>query len=180
MDPVNPDTPIPNPQPTSSSQSPYIEYEEAINDLQVVEGTLYAITSKAEETKKWHNGAGACTIDEFKMSSALYKVGKTAEGFSENAEKLAEKSAVPPQGSNSGVGYGFYRFIAVKPKKLVIASDGAYDVNGHNSGSSGNPVHNDNKVLIYDLDGNLNTPEETDAAGKFTKELKPGSGFTWE
>gem|GEM_PF-284028 len=180
VDPVNPDTPIPNPQPTSSSQSPYIEYEEAINDLQVVEGTLYAITSKAEETKKWHNGAGACTIDEFKMSSALYKVGKTAEGFSENAEKLAEKSAVPPQSSNSGVGYGFYRFIAVKPKKLVIASDGAYDVNGHLSGSSSKPVHNDNKVLTYDLDGNLNTPEEKDAAGKFTKELQRGSGFSWE
>lgn len=180
VDPVNPDTPIPNPQPTSSSQSPYIEYEEAINDLQVVEGTLYAITSKAEETKKWHNGAGACTIDEFKMSSALYKVGKTAEGFSENAEKLAEKSAVPPVGSNPGVGYGFYRFIAVKPKKLVIASDGAYDVNGHNSGSSSKPVHNDNKVLTYDLDGNLNTPEEKDAAGKFTKELQRGSGFSWE
>ena len=180
VDPDNPDTPIPNPQPYSSSQLPYIAYEEAISDLQVVEGTLYAITSKAEETKKWNNDAGKCTIDKFKMSSVLYKIGKTAEGFSENAEKLAEKSAVPPQSSNSGVGYGFYRFIAVKPKKLVIASDGAYDVNGHLSGSSSKPVHNDNKVLTYDLDGNLNTPEEKDAAGKFTKELKPGSGFTWE
>ncbi|MGI5116487.1 hypothetical protein IZU26_05575 [Treponema sp. SP13] len=180
VDPVNPDTPIPNPQPYDNSQLPYIEYEEAINGLQVVEGTLYAITSKAEETKKWNNDAGKCTIDKFKMSSALYKIGKTAEGFSGNAEKLTEKNPVPPVGSNPGVGYGFYRFIAVKPKKLVIASDGAYDVNGHLSGSSGNPVHNDNKVLIYDLDGNLNTPEETDAAGKFTKELQPGSGFSWE
>ena len=175
---TNPHTPIP--EPASSSHDPYIAYEEAISDLQVVEGTLYAIMEKAEKIRRYHSGANACTIDEFKTSSALYKVGKTAEGFSENAEKLAEKRAVPPVGSNPGVGYGFYRFIAVKPKKLVIASDGAYDVNGHNSGSSGNPVHNDNKVLIYDLDGNLNTPEETDAAGKFSKELKPGSGFTWE
>lgn len=175
---TNPYTPIP--KPASSSHDPYIEYEEAISDLQVVEGTLYAIMEKAEKIRRYHSGANACTIDEFKTSSALYKVGKTAEGFSENAEKLAEKRAVPPVGSNPGVGYGFYRFIAVKPKKLVIASDGAYDVNGHNSGSSGNPVHNDNKVLIYDLDGNLNTPEETDTAGKFSKELKPGSGFTWE
>lgn len=181
VDPDNPDTPIPNPQPYSSSQLPYIEYEEAINDLQVVEGTLYAITSKAEENKKWNNDAGKCTIDKFKMSSVLYKVGKAAEGFSGNAEKLAEKSAVPPVGSNPGVGYGFYRFIAVKPKKLVIASDGAYDVNGHNSGSSSNPVHNDNKVLIYDLDGNLNSPEEKNAAGKFSKELqRSSSGFNWE
>ncbi|WP_231364448.1 hypothetical protein [Treponema socranskii] len=180
VDPDNTDTPIPNPQPYSSSQLPYIEYEEAINDLQVVEGTLYAITSKAEETKKWNNDAGKCTIDKFKMSSALYKIGKTEEGFSGNAEKLTEKEPVPPVGPKPGVGYGFYRFIAVKPKKLVIASDGAYDVNGHLSGSSGNPVHNDNKVLTYDLDGNLNSPEEKDAAGKFSKELQPGSGFSWE
>ncbi|QSH92299.1 hypothetical protein C5N99_07460 [Treponema medium] len=180
VDPDNPDTPIPNPQPYSSSQLPYIEHEEAINDLQVVEGTLYAITSKAEENKKWNNDAGKCTIDKFKMSSVLYKIGKTVVGFSGNADKLAEKSAVPPQGSNPGVGYGFYRFIAVKPKKLVIASDGAYDVDGHNSGSSSNPVHNDNTVLTYDLDGNLNSPEEKDAAGKFSKELQPGSGFNWE
>ncbi len=180
VDPVNPDTPIPNPQPYDNSQLPYIEYEEAINGLQVVEGTLYAITSKAKKLMKYNNDANTCTIDEFKMSSALYKIGKTEEGFSGNAEKLTEKNPVPPVGSNPGVGYGFYRFIAVKPKKLVIASDGAYDVNGHLSGSSGNPVHNDNKVLIYDLDGNLNTPEETDAAGKFTKELQPGSGFSWE
>ena len=171
-------TPIP--EPASSSHNPYIAYEEAISDLQVAEGTLYAIMEKAEKIRRYHNGAGACTIDEFKMSSALYKVGKTAEGFSEDAEKLAEKRAVSPVGSNPGVGYGFYRFIAVKPKKLVIASDGAYDVNGHNSGSSSNPVHNDNKVLTYDLDGNLNSPEEKNAAGKFSKELQPGSGFDWE
>ena len=176
---TNPHTPIP--EPASSSHNPYIAYEEAISDLQVVEGTLYAIMEKAEKIRRYHNGANACTIDEFKTSSALYKVGKTADGFSENAEKLAEKRAVPPVGSNPGVGYGFYRFIAVKPKKLVIASDGAYDVNGHNSGSFSNPVHNDNKVLIYDLDGNLNTPEETDTAGKFSKELqRSSSGFNWE
>ena len=180
VDSVNPDTPIPNPQPYDNSQLPYIEYEEAINGLQVVEGTLYAITSKAEETKKWNNDAGKCTIDKFKMSSALYKIGKTAEGFSGNAEKLAEKKPVPPVGLNPGVGYGFYRFIAVKPKKLVIASDGAYDVNGHLSGSPGHSAHNDNKVLTYDLDGNLNSPEEKDAAGTFSKELQPGSGFSWE
>ena len=178
VDPDNPDTPIPNPQPYSSSQLPYIEYEEAINDLQVVEGTLYAITSKAEETKKWNNDAGKCTIDKFKMSSVLYKIGKTVVGFSGNADKLAEKSAVPPQSSNPGVGYGFYRFIAVKPKKLVIASDGAWGKEGH----SASHVEADNdKVLTYDLDGNLNSPEETDTAGKFSKELqRSSSGFNWE
>lgn len=177
VDSDNPDTPIPNPQPYNSGQLPYVEYEEAINDLQVVEGTLYAITSKAEETKKWNNDAGKCTIDEFKMSSALYKVGKAAGGFSGNADKLAEKSAVPPHGSNPGVGYGFYRFIAVKPKKLIIASDGAWGKEGN---SASHVEADNNKVLTYDLDGNLNSPEEKNAAGKFSKELKPGSGFDWE
>ena len=174
---TNPHTPIP--EPASSSHNPYIAYEEAISDLQVVEGTLYAIMEKAEKIRKYNTVEDACTIDEFKMSSALYKVGKkTADGFSGNADKLAEKSAVPPQGSNSGVGYGFYRFIAVKPKKLVIASDGAWG----KEGNSASHVEADNdKVLTYDLDGNLNSPEEKDTAGKFSKELqRSSSGFNWE
>jgi len=179
-DPANPDTPISNPTPSSSSQPPYIEYEEAINGLQVVEGSLYAITSKAKKLMKFNNDASTCTIDEFKMGSVLYKIGKTAGGFSGSAKKLAEKNPVLPEGANPGVGYGFYRFIAVKPKKVVIASDGAYDVNGHSSGPSGHSAHNDNKVLTYDLDGNLNTPNETDAHGTFSKELQSASGFKWE
>ena len=179
-DPANPDTPILNPTPSSSSQPPYIEYEEAINGLQVVEGSLYAITSKAKKLMKFNNDASTCTIDEFKMGSVLYKIGKTAGGFSGSAKKLAEKNPVLPEGANPGVGYGFYRFIAVKPKKVVIASDGAYDVNGHSSGPSGHSAHNDNKVLTYDLDGNLNTPNETDAHGTFSKELQSASGFKWE
>ena len=174
---TNPYTPIP--KPASSSHDPYIEYEEAISDLQVVEGTLYAIMEKAEKIRKYNTVEDACTIDEFKMSSALYKVGKkTADGFSGNADKLAEKRAVPPAGSNQGVGYGFYRFIAVKPKKLVIASDGAWG----KEGNSASHVEADNdKVLTYDLDGNLNSPEEKDTAGKFSKELqRSSSGFNWE
>ena len=174
---TNPYTPIP--KPASSSQDPYIEYEEAISDLQVVEGTLYAIMEKAEKIRKYNTVEDACTIDEFKMSSALYKVGKkTADGFSGNADKLAEKRAVPPASSNPGVGYGFYRFIAVKPKKLVIASDGAWG----KEGNSASHVEADNdKVLTYDLDGNLNSPEEKDTAGKFSKELqRSSSGFNWE
>ena len=174
---TNPHTPIP--EPASSSHNPYIAYEEAISDLQVVEGTLYAIMEKAEKIRKYNTVEDACTIDEFKMSSALYKVGKkTADGFSGNADKLAEKRAVPPADSNPGVGYGFYRFIAVKPKKLVIASDGAWG----KEGNSASHVEADNdKVLTYDLDGNLNSPEEKDTAGKFSKELqRSSSGFNWE
>ncbi|WP_253819037.1 hypothetical protein [Treponema vincentii] len=173
---TNPYTPIP--EPASSSHDPYIAYEEAISDLQVAEGTLYAIMAKTEKIRKYNTVEDACTIDEFKMSSALYKVGKAAVGFSGSAEELAEKSAVPPQGSNPGVGYGFYRFIAVKPKKLIIASDGAWGKEGN---SASHVEADNNKVLTYDLDGNLNSPEEKNAAGKFSKELqRSSSGFNWE
>ena len=169
-------TPIP--EPASSSHNPYIAYEEAISDLQVAEGTLYAIMAKTEKIRRYHTVEDACTIDEFNMSSALYKVGKAAGGFSGNADKLAEKSAVPPQGSHPGVGYGFYRFIAVKPKKLIIASDGAWGKEGN---SASHVEADNNKVLTYDLDGNLNSPEEKNAAGKFSKELqRSSSGFNWE
>ena len=173
-DPSNPDTPISNPNPSSNAQPPYIEYEEAINDLQVVEGTLYAITSKAKKLMKFNSSEAKCTCDEFKMSSTLYKIDKTAGAFSGIADKLAEKNPVSPEGTNPGAGYGFYRFIAVKPKKLVIASDGAW-------GKDGNSTHteaNNNEVFEYDLGGNLNTPK--DAAGKFSKELQVDSGFKWE
>jgi len=104
----------------------------------------YAIMEKAEKIRRYNTVEDACTIDEFKMSSALYKVGKAAGGFSGNAEKLTEKKPVPPVGSNPGVGYGFYRFIAVKPKKLVIASDGAWG----KEGNSASHVEADNDKVI--------------------------------
>ncbi|QSH91102.1 hypothetical protein C5N99_00365 [Treponema medium] len=166
------------PTEPSGPYPPYTKIESTINDLRIVDGMLYAITSKLEKRMAYRTGDYG--TDEFKSSGRLYKIAEAAS-FSGNAMVLHAKYPVLPQGtSRQGVGYGFYRFIAVKPKKLVIASDGAYDVDGHNSGSSSNPVHNDNTVLTYDLDGNLNSPEEKDAAGKFSKELQPGSGFNWE
>ena len=159
-----------------SSPAPYNEYDEAIYDLRIVDGVLYAVTSKIEKGMKEKNG-DYC-IDSFKNGSVLYKVRETAASpFSGNAEKPAEKNPVPPEGTNPGVGYRFYRFIAVKPKKLVIASDGAW-------GKDGISTHvkaNNNKVFEYDLDKNL-LSEKGDAGGTFSKELAvPGSsGFKWE
>lgn len=94
---------------------------------------------------------------------------------------LDEKSPVLPQGTNPGVGYRFYRFIAVKPKKLIIASNGACAIGGNASGSQTPPPdpRSDNKVVTYNLEGSL-TPSEVDAGGKFYKKLPPGSGFAWE
>ena len=157
-----------------SSPASYNEYNEAIYDLRIVDGVLYAVTSKIEKGMK--DKSGDYCIDSFKNGSVLYKIAKTAS-FSGNAEKRAEKNPVPQEDTNPGAGYGFYRFIAVKPKKLVIASDSAW-------GKDGISTHvkaNNNKVFEYDLDKNL-LSEKGDAGGTFSKELAvPGSsGFKWE
>ncbi|UTC58859.1 hypothetical protein ABK01_11770 [Treponema sp. OMZ 305] len=152
----------------------YNEYNEAIYDLRIVDGVLYAVTSKIEKGMKDNSGY---QLDSFKNGSVLYKIAKTAS-FSGNAEKRAEKNPVPPEGTNPGVGYGFYRFIAVKPKKLVIASDSAWGKDGI---TAFHVKANNNKVFEYDLDKNL--LEEKDAGGIFSKQLqrKPSSsGFNWE
>ena len=162
----------------------YTKIESTINDLRIVNDVLYAVTSKLEKKMKYGDPAFSYYgIDEFKSSGILYKIAETAKTlFSGNAEKVHEKSPIPPDGTNPGVGYGFYRFIAVKPKKLVIASDGAWAVGGNTSGAL-SPLpdpRSDNKVLEYNLDGNLNSPEEKNAGGKFSMELHSGSGFKWE
>ena len=172
------------PTEPSSPYPPYTKIESTINDLRIVNDVLYAVTSKLEKNMKYGDPAFPYYgIDEFKSSGILYKIAETAKTlFSGNAEKVHEKSPIPPDGANPGVGYGFYRFIAVKPKKLVIASDGACAIGGNASGAlSPQPdPRSDNKVLEYDLDGNLNLPEEKKAGGKFSMELRPGSGFKWE
>ena len=161
-----------------SSPDPYNEYDEAIYDLRIVDGVLYAVTSKIEKGMKDNSGY---QLDSFKNGSVLYKVGQTANTFTGSYDKEFKKEFIdPPTGAppgTKGTGYGFYRFIAVKPKKLVIASDGAWGKNGISTHAEAN----NNKVFEYDLDKNL-LSEKGDAGGTFSKELAvPGnSGFKWE
>ena len=165
---------------THSSPAPYNEYDEAIYDLRIVDGVLYAVTSKIE--KGMANKSGDYCIDSFKNGSVLYKVGQTANTFTGSYDKEFKKEFIdPPTGAppgTKGTGYGFYRFIAVKPKKLVIASDSAWGKDGI---TTSHVKANNNKVFEYDLDKNL-LSEKGDAGGTFSKELAvPGnSGFKWE
>ena len=161
-------------EPTTPPYTPYTKIESTINDLRIVNDVLYAVTSKIEKGMKDNSGY---QLDSFKNGSVLYKIAKTAS-FSGNAEKRAEKNPVLPEGTNPGVGYGFYRFIAVKPKKLVIASDSAWGKDGI---TASHVKANNNKVFEYDLDKNL--MEEKDADGIFSKQLQresSSSGFDWE
>ncbi|XTB06430.1 hypothetical protein KP614_04180 [Treponema denticola] len=161
---------IEQPPVATEPSSPYPDYtklESNINSLQIVDGVLYAITSKIEQKmKKKANYPPIYGIDNFRSSSVLYKVGKTVGGFSGNAEKLNEKNVV--DSPEPGTGYNFYRFIAVKPKKLVIASDGAWGKNGFYGSHS---EANNNKVFEYNLYGNLDSPDEKDSGGVFSHEL---------
>ena len=165
----------------SGPYPPYTKIESTINDLRIVDGMLYAVTSKLEKRMAYRTGDYG--TDEFKSSGLLYKIAEAAS-FSGNAMVLHTKYPVLPQGtSKQGVGYGFYRFIAVKPKKLVIASGGACAIGGNAlASSSTQPARaSDNKVMTYDLDGNLQEPEEKNAGGTFSQKLSvDASGFKWE
>ena len=164
-------------EPTSPPFDPYTKTIAFVNDLQVLDGVLYAITSKEEYgMKKTSFGYKA---DTFKNSGKLYKIGSTKDGFSGSAVELAKKDPVGEAGNE--VGYGFYRFIAVKYDeaeriRLIIASDGAWG----KEGLASSPVHpyckNADKVLEYDLKGSLQG--EQNSGGSFSKVLQE-SGFEW-
>ena len=154
-----------------------IQYGEAINDLKVFDGVLYALSSKSRETQ--NKDEFAYYTDAFKNSGVLYKIGSTNGTLSGNAVVLAKKD----WNDTTKIGYGFYRFIAVKYDeaeriKLIIASDGAWGKGGMPLGSSPDVLKNTDKVLEYDLKGSLQA--ESNSGGSFSKKLKLGSGFEWQ
>ena len=164
-------------EPTSPPFNPYTKTIAFVNDLQVLDGVLYAITSKEEYgMKKTSFGYKA---DTFKNSGKLYKIGSTKDGFSGSAVELAKKDPVGAAGNE--VGYGFYRFIAVKYDeaeriRLIIASDGAWGKKGLASSPDQPYCKNADKVLEYDLKGSLQG--EQNSGGSFSKVLQE-SGFEW-
>ena len=164
-------------EPTSPPFAPYTKTIAFVNDLQVLDGVLYAVTSKEEYgMKKTSFGYKA---DTFKNSGKLYKIGSTKDGFSGSAVELAKKDPVGTAGNE--VGYGFYRFIAVKYDeaeriRLIIASDGAWGKDGTVIFPDRPYCKNADKVLEYDLKGSLQG--EQNSGGSFSKVLQE-SGFEW-
>ena len=164
-------------EPTSPPFDPYTKTIAFVNDLQVLDGVLYAITSKEEYgMKKTSFGYKA---DTFENSGKLYKIGSTKDGFPGSAVELAKKDPVGAAGNE--VGYGFYRFIAVKYDeaeriRLIIASDGAWGKKGLASFPDQPYCKNADKVLEYDLKGSLQG--EQNSGGSFSKVLQE-SGFEW-
>ncbi|UTY24332.1 hypothetical protein [Treponema denticola] len=164
-------------EPSGPTYPPYTKIMSAINDLQVFDGVLYAVTSKEEYGMK--KTSFNYKADTFKNSGKLYKIGSTKDGFSGSAVELAKKDPVGTAGNE--VGYGFYRFIAVKYDeaeriRFIIASDGAWGKEGLASHPDQPYCKNADKVLEYDLKGSLQG--EGNSGGSFSKTLQE-SGFEW-
>ncbi|MFC1239190.1 hypothetical protein ACFGOO_07105 [Treponema vincentii] len=152
----------------------YENIQKSINGLQVVDGVLYAITSRITQTYKDTSGNGDYKCDGFRSDGFLYKIGNTKDPFSGTAEELHKKEA----DNATQTGYGFYRFIAVKPKKLVISSDSAYGTGGDQNPFTAK--EDTNSVLEYNLAGILQN--EKNAGGAFSKQIgfNASCGFAWE
>ena len=164
-------------EPTSPPFAPYTKTIAFVNDLQILDGVLYAVTSKEEYGMK--KTSFNYKADTFKNSGKLYKIGSTKDGFPGSAVELAKKDPVGAAGNE--VGYGFYRFIAVKYDeaeriRLIIASDGAWGKEGLASSPDQPYCKNADKVLEYDLKGSLQG--EQNSGGSFSKVLQE-SGFEW-
>ena len=146
------------------------KYDEQITALQIQDDVLYGISTKTMQ--KENTGE----ITAFTMSGKLLKLGNT-HSFGGTAQVLYAGNA-----SSDGA-FAPYRFIALKPKKLVIASDGGYGQDGTTT------PQNKNRVLTFTLDDSgdmvgahpdLLIP---DSRITFSKEMQyapyPGCGFMW-
>lgn len=158
-----------------AAEAPYNAYDENVTALQVFDGVLYALSSQSNELRKYDSHYW---MDAFKNSGILYKIGSTKDTLSGRAVVLAKKG----RDDANKIGYGFYRFIAVKYDeaeriKLIIASDGAWGEGGLPLDSSPDVLKNTDRVLEYDLKGSLQAERET--GGSFSKTLEHGSGFGW-
>ena len=157
--------------PGSPPNTAYNQYQETINALQIGNGKLYGISSKLH--RKWILYNGSYFTDVFKHSSILYKIGSTTEALPNRPLAKEEK----PVDDTNKVGYGFYRFIAVKYDeaeriKCIIASDSAWgdDVAHQNGDNSDRIVEFNLKDMVFG--------EDKESGGTFSKTLS-NSGFFW-
>ena len=148
---------------------PCNQYQETINGLQIGNGKLYGISSKLH--RKWKLYIGRYFTDVFKHSSKLYEIGDTKETLPNEPLVTKEKPA------GAGIGYGFYRFIAVKYDeqeriKCIIASDSAWG-----DGVSSMNGDNSDRIVEFNLK-DMVFGEDKESGGTFSKTLT-SSGFFW-
>ena len=147
-----------------------------INALQIADGVLYGISTKIVINYR---------PAFFNISGKLLKLGETDDDFGDDFDiddaLMYEEKDV---NASSNGNFAPYRFIAVKPKKLVIASDSGYGKEGTTTAT------NSNRVLIFTLDDDSGDmvgdhPDllAPDSRITFSKELNYNSGsisFDWK
>lgn len=157
---------------------------ENINALSIQDGLLYGLTAK--EFKNEYNSDNHS--QKASISGKLWKIGKTDAAFTTDTLKCLHSSEPNHlTGSDDerkeGGKFAPYRFIAVKPKKLVIASDGFYGY-VENSTPPSRKIKQYNFIWTFELkdDGSTGDSESDDKENdiSFSKELKNQSGFPWE
>ena len=148
---------------TQEQANAYIN--EDLNALYISDGVLYGLTTNQ---KGYIYGVSSMATEVF-IGGKLLKIGNT-KSLGSFVVVLYKNDGLRPATSGE---FAPYRFIAVKPKKLVIASDGYY-------GKETAP-RNKNKVFVFDI-GNWAHPDETvtHAIINFSKQLNYSSGsFIW-
>ena len=155
---------------------------ENINALSIQDGILYGLT--AREFKNEYNSDNHS--QKASISGKLWKIGKTDAAFTTDTLKCLRSSEPNPLTGNDdkrkeGGKFAPYRFIAVKPKKLVIASDGFY---GYVESDGSRKIKQYNFIWNFELKADGSTGESNSADKgtdiSFSKELKDQSGFPWE
>ncbi|MGI0518029.1 hypothetical protein E4N81_08295 [Treponema denticola] len=138
---------------------------ENLNALYISDGVLYGLTTN----QKGYIKDFFSKATEVFIGGKLLKIGNT-ESLGSYVVVLYKNDGLRPETSGE---FAPYRFIAVKPKQLVIASDGYY-------GKETTP-RNKNKVFVFDI-GNWAHPDETVTHTRISlsKQLVySGNSFIW-
>lgn len=142
---------------------------EDVYAMQILDGRLYALSYKTVGAGKFPYFRGNDT--RAVVSGKLLDLGLTSKNLSAQPQTLWS-------GTQEDKGYAPFRFIAIKPKELVIANDGFYgtEVSGAPS------INQRNKVLKFSSSGSLLSEASTGAS--FSRELSHrgiglGCGFIW-
>ncbi|UTY33314.1 hypothetical protein [Treponema putidum] len=149
--------------------NPIIEH---IHSMQILDGKLYAVSYKTVGAGGMAAGSPVVNGNGRKavVSGKLLDLGLTSKNLPARPQTLWS-------GTQEGKGYAPFRFIAIKPKELVIANDGFYGTMSPGSLS----INQRNKVLKFNSSGSLLS--EGDAAASFSRKLYYNygalCGFIW-
>ena len=157
---------------TAEQANAYIN--ENLNALYIKDGILYGLITKQKGAA---TGMGSYSTEVF-IGGKLIKIGETGASFGSPAVTLYERTGLTPETSGR---FAPYRFIAIKPKKLVIASKGYYGklINNDNPWNPITEKKTYKKVFVFDI-GNWANPAETITQAGFSKDLDYCHGFMWK